>query len=134
MRVEVVNDRSGAVLAILITSLEELPPGHTFPTNQDDELQLGLFNHAKGHEIQRHYHPAFDRNLKFTNEVLIILSGLVQVDIYDDSHELISTRELGTNSVVILRRGGHGFSIIQHATIVEVKQGPYAGSEDKVLF
>jgi len=134
MRVEEVSDRSGAVLATFITSLEELPPGHTFPTNQGDELQLGLFNHSSGHEIKRHYHPLFERNLKFTNEVLLILSGLVQVDIYDDLQALVSTHQLGANSVVILRQGGHGFSIIEHAIIVEVKQGPYAGAEDKVLF
>jgi hypothetical protein len=134
MRVEEVSDQNGVVLATVITSVGELPPGHTFPTDHGDELQLGLFNHSKGHEIKRHYHPAFGRNLKFTNEVLIILSGLVQVDIYDDLQELVSTRQLGSNSVVILRRGGHGFSIIEHAIIVEVKQGPYAGAEDKVLF
>jgi hypothetical protein len=134
MRLEEVNDRNGTVLATLITSLEDLPAGHTFPTDQNDELQLGLFNHFKGHEIQRHYHPPYERNLKFTNEVLVILSGLVQVDIYDDLQKLISTRTLGANSVVILRQGGHGFKIIENATIVEVKQGPYAGAEDKVLF
>jgi len=134
MQLEEVKDRNGAVLATLITFLENLSPGHTFPTEHHDELQLGLFNHSKGHEIKRHYHPPFERNIKFTNEVLVILSGLVQVDIYDDLQELISTRRLGANSVVILRHGGHGFSIIEHAIIVEVKQGPYASSDDKVLF
>jgi len=134
MRLEEVKDQNGAILAMLIISLEDLPPCHSFPTGYEDELQLGLFNHPKGHEIKRHYHPSFERNLKFTNEVLIILSGLVQVDIYDDLQELISTSRLGANSVVILRQGGHGFSIIEHAIIIEVKQGPYAGAEDKVLF
>jgi hypothetical protein len=134
MRIEEVRDGHGAVLATLITTLEELPPGHSFPTNRDDELQLGLFNHPEGHEIQRHFHPPFERNLKFTNEVLVILSGLVQVDVYDDFQVLISTHRLGANSVVILRQGGHGFSIIEHSIIIEVKQGPYAGAEDKVLF
>jgi hypothetical protein len=134
MQLEEIKDRNGMVLATLISSLQELAPGHTFPTSPDDELQLGLFNHPKDHVIKRHYHPPFDRELKFTNEVLIIMSGLVQVDIYDDSQELITSRQLGSNSVVILRKGGHGFSIIEHAVILEVKQGPYAGNADKILF
>lgn len=134
MRLEEIKDQNGTLLATLISSLDELGPGHTFPTKVDDELQLGLFNHPKDHEIRRHFHPTFERNLRFTSEILIIISGLVRVDIYDDAQVLITNRELGPNSVVILQRGGHGFSILQHAIIVEVKQGPYAGNADKVLF
>lgn len=127
-------DANGVHLATLISSLEELAPGHTFPTDREDELQLGLFNHPHNHEIKRHYHPSFNRSLKFTHEVLVIMSGLVQVDIYDGFKELVASRNLGPNSVAILRQGGHGFKLIQKSIIIEVKQGPYAGDADKVLF
>jgi hypothetical protein len=134
MQLEEVTDGEGLVLAVFISSLEELPDTHTFPTDHLEELQLGLFKHRQGHEIKKHYHPSLDRSLKFTTEVLIILSGIVSVDIYDNSNELVATRESGPNSIILLRRGGHGFSILKEAIIIEVKQGPYAGINDKILF
>jgi hypothetical protein len=36
--------------------------------------------------------------------------------------------------VILLAHGGHGFFMIEESEIIEVKQGPYAGEEDKVRF
>ena len=134
MQLEDIKDENGNSIAIIISEVSNLQPGHTFPTQPSDELQVGLFNHKQGHEISRHYHPPFARELNFTTEVLLILSGSVQVDIYNDSLKLVKSVQVGGNSVIILKRGGHGFSILQDAIIVEVKQGPYAGDKDKIVF
>ena len=36
--------------------------------------------------------------------------------------------------MVLLAYGGHGFEMLQDSEIIEVKQGPYAGDQDKTLF
>lgn len=41
---------------------------------------------------------------------------------------------LHAGDVILLASGGHGFEIIEAAEIIEVKQGPYLGDEDKVRF
>jgi len=35
---------------------------------------------------------------------------------------------------ILLARGGHEVKILQDAKIIEVKQGPYAGYDDKEFF
>jgi hypothetical protein len=45
-----------------------------------------------------------------------------------------SSLELGTGDVVFLSSGGHGFEILEDASIVEVKQGPYRGEGEKTRF
>jgi hypothetical protein len=36
--------------------------------------------------------------------------------------------------VILLASGGHGFTMLEPTEIIEVKQGPYAGTEDKERF
>jgi len=134
MNIEEICDEQGNRLALLVSQLSSLPAGHTFPTSPEDQMQLGLFHHPSGHEIKRHYHPEFKRSLDFTTEVLVILSGLVRVDLYNSEQELVTSRELADGSVAVLISGGHGFEILKESIIVEVKQGPYAGQNDKILF
>ena len=134
MPVEVVNDSSGTILALLITSTGEFPSGHNFLTMETDPLQFAVFNHPSGHQIQRHWHPPVKRELTNTSEVLVIQSGRVSVSIYDAKLSLVLVRELTSMDVAVLFSGGHGFEILEDATILEVKQGPYVGINDKKLF
>ena len=134
MPVEVVNDSGGRILALLITSTGEFPSGHNFLTMESDPLQFAVFNHPTGHQIQRHWHPPVRRELTTTSEVLFIQAGRVLVSIYDSELSLILVRELRSQDVAVLFLGGHGFEILEDATILEVKQGPYAGINDKKLF
>ena len=41
---------------------------------------------------------------------------------------------LNKGDVIILMRGGHGFHVIEEVEMIEVKQGPYIGQNDKVRF
>ena len=36
--------------------------------------------------------------------------------------------------VILLAYGGHGFEILENCEMIEVKQGPYAGEQDKTRF
>ena len=58
----------------------------------------------------------------------------VRVDYFDDNKNYLESRVLNKGDVVLLSGGGHGFYMLKDSEIIEVKQGPYAGDEDKTRF
>ncbi|MCZ2140280.1 MAG: hypothetical protein LC096_02690, partial [Bacteroidia bacterium] len=46
----------------------------------------------------------------------------------------IKSTILHTGDVILLSDGGHGFKMLEESEIIEVKQGPYCGEQDKVRF
>lgn len=108
--------------------------GIEFFTPDDFSQQLAYMNRAKDYVIPPHVHNAVQRDVHFTQEVLVIKSGKVRVDYYDDDRNYLESRVLNQGDVVLLAYGGHGFEMIEDSEIIEVKQGPYAGEMDKVRF
>lgn len=108
--------------------------GIEFFTPGDFSQQLGYMNRPKGYIIDPHVHKKVERTVILTQEVLYIKSGKVRVDFYDDERNYIESRILEHGDVILLAAGGHGFEIIENAEIIEVKQGPYCGDEDKIRF
>ena len=72
--------------------------------------------------------------MAYTQETLFIKKGKLLVDFYDDEQSYLESRELVAGDVVLLIRGGHGFEVLEDLEMIEVKQGPYAGDQDKVRF
>ena len=108
--------------------------GIEFFTPDDFSQQLAYMNRAKDYAIPPHVHNAVQRDVHFTQEVLVIKSGKVRVDYYDDDKNYLESRVLNEGDVVLLAYGGHGFEMLEDSEIIEVKQGPYAGEMDKVRF
>ena len=109
-------------------------PGIRFFTTPDATLQLGQMLRPKGYTIVPHVHLPAERQVGYTQEVLFIRSGRVQVDFYDEGQRYLESRELGPGDVILLTRGGHGFCMLEDSEIVEAKQGPYVGEHDKRRF
>lgn len=108
--------------------------GITFITPDDFPHQLGYMNRDKDYVIAPHVHNKVSRNVDFTQETLIIKSGVVRVDFYTQEQEYLESRVVYKGDIILLAAGGHGFKMIQPSEIVEIKQGPYAGAMDKVRF
>jgi len=108
--------------------------GIEFFTPDDFSQQLAYMNRAKDYVIPPHVHNAVQRDVQFTQEVLVIKSGKVRVDYYDDDKNYLESRILYQGDVVLLAYGGHGFEMLEDSEMIEVKQGPYAGEMDKVRF
>ena len=108
--------------------------GIEFFTPDDFSQQLAYMNRAKNYVIPPHVHNAVQRDVHFTQEVLVIKSGKVRVDYYDDDRNYLESRVLNQGDVVLLAYGGHGFEMLEDSEMIEVKQGPYAGEMDKVRF
>jgi hypothetical protein len=120
-------------LAIIIRSGFQ-KRGIEFFTNDKDSQQLGYMNRAAGYEIKPHRHNLVHREVHLTQEVLFIKSGKVRVDFYSNEQEYLESRILNQGDVILLSDGGHGFKMLEPSEIIEVKQGPYCGEQDKVRF
>lgn len=109
-------------------------PGINFFTPNDYSQQLAYMSHPSGKEIQPHIHKKIHREVHFTQETLFIRKGKLQVDFYTEEQEFLESRILQEGDVILLIKGGHGFKVLEDLEMFEVKQGPYAGDEDKIKF
>jgi len=108
--------------------------GIKFFTPDDFSQQLAYMNRERGYTIPPHVHNPVDRKVSLTQEVLFIKSGKVRVDYYNDEKKYLESRILNLGDVVLFSGGGHGFTMIENSEIIEVKQGPYSGDQDKTRF
>lgn len=120
-------------LAIVIRSGYK-KEGIEFFTPNDFSQQLAYMNRPAGYKISPHIHNKIAREVFYTQEVLFIKKGKVKVDFYDEQCHCIDTRILHTGDIILLASGGHGFEMLEQAEIIEIKQGPYAGEQDKTRF
>ena len=124
------NDRTYAIIVRSGFRQE----GIAFFTPNDFSQQLGYMNRDQGYVIPPHSHNTVQREVTHTNEVLLIKSGKVRVDFYDDKNVYMESRVVTTGDVLLLAFGGHGFEMLEKSEIIEVKQGPYNGELDKTRF
>lgn len=108
--------------------------GIQFFTGDNDSQQLGYMNRQKDYVIPPHRHNLVPREVHYTQEVLFIKSGKVRVDFFTNAQEYVTSRILHPGDVILLADGGHGFKMLEPSEIIEVKQGPYCGEQDKVRF
>ncbi|MDQ7947333.1 MAG: hypothetical protein REI78_13060 [Pedobacter sp.] len=124
---------NGELLGLIIRSNYQ-KEGISFFTPGDFSQQLGYMNRAKGYVIDPHVHNLVERKVTLTQEVLYIKNGKVRVDFYDDDKNYLESKIVATGDVILLAAGGHGFEMLDDSEIIEIKQGPYCGDEDKVRF
>ena len=124
----------GQLLAMILRA-DFKAEGIRFFTPDTFSQQLGYMNRPKGYVIPPHDHNAVPRTIEWTQEVLIVRSGKVRLDLYEPvNREYIESHVLMAGDIVLLAHGGHGFVMLEQSEIVEVKQGPYAGEYDKERF
>ncbi|MHB8055750.1 MAG: cupin domain-containing protein [Candidatus Aminicenantales bacterium] len=128
---EIVKD--GEIFAIVLRR-EYSRPGPSFFTPGEFSQQLGLLVHPKGRVVKRHRHKLVKREILRTQEVLVLLAGKIRVELFDDMGLKLKTVILKDGDSILLAQGGHKVTILENAKIIEVKQGPYAGFDDKEFF
>jgi hypothetical protein len=121
-------------LAALIVRASFLPSQTTFLTPDDLGLQVGLVSYPANGAVPRHRHKRQVRRVNMTCEALFVRRGRAILDLYDDAGALAAERELGPGDTVLLTGGGHGVRMLADTVLLEVKQGPYLGLEDKERF
>jgi mannose-6-phosphate isomerase-like protein (cupin superfamily) len=128
---QIVHDNE---LLALILSNRFAEPGIHFFTPSELSQQLAYMKYETGKCIPAHVHNPVHRDVFYTQEVLFIKKGKLRVDFYSTSQEYLESRVLEGGDVILLITGGHGFEVLEDLEMVEVKQGPYVGDQDKTRF
>ena len=110
------------------------PPSTEFVTTSDLNLQVGLIKYPAGGVIRPHVHRPLERHIVGTGEVLLVRSGKAEVSLYDDERQLVAQRLLQQGDLLLLVSAGHGFRMLEDTVLLEVKQGPYTGLDEKERF
>jgi hypothetical protein len=126
-------EHQGCLLAIIVRRDYRAAGIHFFTPN-DFSQQLAYMSHPAGKRIAPHRHNAVPREVHFTQEVLVIKTGVLRTDFYGMDREYLFSRMLRAGDVILLADGGHGFEVIEPVEMYEIKQGPYAGEADKTRF
>ncbi|AFY34235.1 hypothetical protein [Calothrix sp. PCC 7507] len=121
------------LLALIISQKFHAPGIHFFTPNELSQ-QLAYMHHPAGKVIQPHIHNSFVREVQYTQEVLFIKKGKLRVDFYNNQQQYLESRILEAADVILLVAGGHGFEVLEEIEMIEVKQGPYVGEQDKTRF
>lgn len=127
-------DRSYNLIAIF-QKFEDIKQERNFLTDENDEMQFASFNLSTNSKIKRHKHTPQKRIINTTAEGIVVLSGKIQVNLYEaDSELLIKEIVLKSGDSILMLAGGHEISILEDSNFIEFKQGPYDEKSDKVYF
>jgi mannose-6-phosphate isomerase-like protein (cupin superfamily) len=124
---------NGNVLAMIVPGDFNHPGVHFFTPGEYSQ-QLAFMKHPAGKTIDPHVHNRITRQVQFTQEILFIRKGKLRVDFYDENKDFLESQVLSAGDVLLLASGGHGFEVLEEIEMFEVKQGPYAGENDKTRF
>lgn len=123
----------GQTVAILVRNSYDVD-GIRFMSPTDFALQLGQMRRPAGYQVVPHIHNPVERHTIGTQEVLFVKTGRIRIDFYSFAQEYLESRELGPGDFILLAGAGHGIEVIEEATIVEVKNGPFIEGADKGRF
>ena len=108
--------------------------GIEFFTPSSFSQQLAYMQHPSGKQIAPHLHNPVKRNITYTQEVLVIRKGKLRVDFYSLEQAYLESYILEAGDVILLISGGHGFEVLEEIEMIEIKQGPFVGEQDKTRF
>ena len=107
--------------------------GTNFLTPPKLSYQVAYISHKKKHTIKPHLHYKKFRKINSTSEILLIQKGKLRVDFYSTNKKYVFSKILTKNDIIILLSGAHGFKVIKPVEMIEIKQGPYHKSNDKLI-
>ena len=122
------------LFALIVSGNYRNKKGITFFTPDNATQQFGYMKHKKGHIIKPHKHLKRTTKIFTTTEVILLLKGILRVDFYNQKKKYLFSKILKKKSIILLVHGGHGFKVIKDVEMIEVKQGPFNISKDKVKF
>ena len=120
--------------ALIVRKKFRKKKGINFFTSKEATQQFGYMKHKKNHLIMPHQHNKRLTKILITTEVIILLKGVLRVDFYNEKKEYLFSKKIYDGDLIMLANGGHGFKVLTDVEMIEVKQGPYSLSSDKVKF
>ena len=108
--------------------------GVTFFTPNESTQQFGYMKHKKKYVIRPHLHKKRLTKISYTTEVILLLKGILRVDFYRSSKKYLFSKVVKEKDIIMLVHGGHGFKVLKSVEMLEIKQGPFILSKDKIKF
>jgi hypothetical protein len=130
--IETIVDGLEPIALIIRAKFNE--PGLHFFTPASFSQQVAVMRHPAGKTLDPHVHNLVNRQVMYTQEVLLIRKGKVKVTLFNSGRQRLCAPILTDGDLILLCGGGHSFEMLEETTMVEVKQGPYAGDNDKTRF
>lgn len=131
-KIKKVLSSNGEILALVIN--KQNVESVNFVTPETFPLQLGISNYKKGSKIRPHAHKKIKRVIEISQEMVYLEKGKVRVHFYDNQGKEIMSEILEQGDIAFFAQGGHGFDMLSETKIVEVKQGPFFGTEKEKTF
>lgn len=126
------TDSEGNLQALLVMK-EHTGQKIEFLTEDKYYQQVAYMKHEAGHEIVPHIHNKIPRIVEYTCETLVIKKGKLEVTLYEGQNAT-NVFVISEGDVLSLFFGGHGFKILEEVEMIEIKQGPFLGANDKTRF
>ena len=120
--------------ALIVRKKFRKKKGVNFFTSKEATQQFGYMKHKKDHLIMPHQHNKRLTKILITTEVIVLLKGILRVDFYNEKKKYLFSKKIYDGDLIMLTNGGHGFKVLKDVEMIEVKQGPYSLSNDKVKF
>lgn len=121
----------GRLVALVLRHQADLGPGVHFLTPDDLTQQLAYMDNPAGRVISPHLHNPSPRQVTQTGEVLFIRSGRLLVELFHQDKTPLAQVVLGPGDLVLLCGAPHGFKVLERCQMIEIKQGPYMGTQEK---
>ena len=118
----------GKLYAVYFNVLEA-NEGLSFISEDEDFIQVGIWNYLPKKVLPAHYHNESPREATRTCESVYVVRGKVKCNIYTKSGSFIDTFDLNENEMVMQLYGAHEYEILDKTIVVETKNGPYFGPE-----
>ena len=122
------------LLALIVKGKYRNKKGITFFTPKESTQQFGYMRHKKEYIIKPHLHKKRLTKILYTTEIILILKGRLRVDFYNFKKKYLFSKIIKEKDIIMLVHGGHGFKVLKNVEMIEIKQGPYILSRDKIKF
>ena len=129
-KIQYIYDKKNNPLALVIRR-NYFPKTVNFITRETDNLQIATMKDRSNQSSKPHSHRSISRKIKGTTEVLIVVKGRIEVQIFDFESNFVESVFLKKMDMVYLISGGHSVQFRRNSRIYEIKQGPYLGKKDK---
>ena len=106
-----------------------------FISDKNHSFQIGFHNRKPGERAKAHQSKIFSEiNNLNPNKIYYVKKGKVGCDIYDKNNKKIDYVHLNEGDLICFISGGHGVDFLEETEMIEIKQGPYRGTEDDKRF
>jgi hypothetical protein len=119
----------------IINRKADIKEGRADLVEPDQFIQCAALKQKQGISYNPHRHIMYPRSeVYITQESWVVISGLVQVTLYDLDNSILHTDVLEPGDCSITLQGGHNYSFMQDGLVYEFKTGPYHGKEKDKVF